>query len=90
VWKAYQSMLTNSQALRSADDLLVAAKQSEKMISGRYKAGVGNILDTLSAQSALANARQQRVSAYYNFLISRFVLTQAIGKLDLTQLDSQN
>ena len=87
VWKAYQGMLTNSQALRSADDLVAAAEQSEKMILGRYKAGVGNILDTLSAQSALANARQQRVAALYNFLLSRFALTQAIGQLDLTQLE---
>ena len=90
VWKAYQGMLTNSQALRSADDLVIAATQSEQMILGRYKAGVGNILDTLTAQSALANARQQRVAAFYNFLISRFALAQAIGQLDLTQLSSQN
>ena len=90
VWKAYQGLLTNSQALRSADDLVLAATQSEKMILGRYKAGVGNILDTLSAQSALATARQQRVAALYNFLISRFALAQAIGQLDLTQIDSQN
>ena len=90
VWKAYQGLLTNSQALRSADDLVVAATQSEKMILGRYKAGVGNILDTLSAQSALATAHQQRVSALYNFLISRFALAQAIGQLDLTQIDSRN
>jgi len=90
VWKAYQGMLTNSQALRSADDLVVAATQSEKMILGRYKAGVGNILDTLSAQSALANARQQRVTALYNFLISRFALAQAIGQLDLTQISGRN
>jgi outer membrane protein len=88
VWKAYQGMLTNSQALRSADDLLIAATQSEKMILGRYKAGVGNILDTLSAQSALANARQQRVAALYNFLLSRFALAQSIGQLDLTQIDN--
>lgn len=90
VWKAYQGLLTNSQALRAADDLVLAATQSEKMILGRYKAGVGNILDTLSAQSALATARQQRVAALYNFLISRFALAQAIGQLDLTQIDSQN
>jgi len=90
VWKAYQSLLTNSQALRSADDLLLAATQSEKMILGRYKAGVGNILDTLSAQSALANARQQRVAALYNFLASRFALAQSIGQLDLTRLDLTN
>ena len=80
-------MLTNSQVLRSADDLVAAATQSEKMISGRYKAGVGNILDTLTAQSALATARQQRVSAFYNFLYSRFALAQAIGKLDLSQIE---
>jgi outer membrane protein len=90
VWKAYQGLLTNSQALRSADDLVLAATQSEKMILGRYKAGVGNILDTLSAQSALANARQQRVAALYNFLISRFALAQAIGQLDLTQINGRN
>jgi outer membrane protein TolC len=87
VWKAYQSMLTNSHALSTADDLVATATQSEKMISGRYKAGLGNILDTLTAQSALANARQQRVSAFYNFLFSRFALAQAIGELDLTQID---
>lgn len=90
VWKTYQSMLTNSQALRSADDLVATATQSAKMISGRYKAGVGNILDTLTAQSALANARQQRVAAFYNFLFSRFALAQAIGELDLTQIDNKN
>jgi len=90
VWKAYQGMLTNSQALRSADDLVLAATQSEKMILGRYKAGVGNILDTLAAQSALANARQQRVAALYNFLFSRFALAQAIGQLDLTQISGKN
>jgi outer membrane protein len=89
VWKAYQGLLTNSQALRSADDLVLAATQSEKMILGRYKAGVGNILDTLSAQSALANARQQRVAALYNFLTSRFALAQAIGQLDLTQINGR-
>lgn len=90
VWKAYQGLLTNSQALRSADDLVNAATQSERMILGRYKAGVGNILDTLSAQSALANARQQRVTALYNFLISRFALAQAIGQLDLTRISGTN
>lgn len=90
VWKAYQSLLTNSQALHSADDLVNSATQSEQMILGRYKAGVGNILDTLSAQSALANARQQRVAALYNFLLSRFALAQAIGQLDLTRISGMN
>lgn len=90
VWRAYQGLLTNSQALRSADDLVLAATESEKVVLGRYKAGVGNILDTLTVQSALANARQQRVAALYNFLFSRFALAQAIGQLDLTQINARN
>lgn len=84
VWKAYQALLTNSQALRAAEDLVASADQSEKMALGRYKAGVGNILDALTAQSTLASAHQQRVSALYNFQASKFALAQAIGQLDLT------
>jgi TolC family type I secretion outer membrane protein len=91
VWKAYQALLTNSQALRTADDLVASAIASEEMTLGRYKAGVTglSILDVLNAQSALASARQQRVAALYNFLASRMALAQAIGVLDLTQLDER-
>ncbi len=89
VWKAYQALLTNSQALRTADDLVVSATASEQMTLGRYKAGVSglSIVDVLNAQSALASAHQQRVAALYNFLASRIALAQAIGILDMTQLD---
>lgn len=90
VWKAYQALLTNSQALRAAGDLVAAAEQSEKMAMGRYKEGVGSILDTLTAQSTLASANQQRVSALYNFMASKFALAQSIGLLDLTMLDAKN
>lgn len=90
VWRAYQTLLTNSQAVRAADDLLASATQSEEVALGRYKAGVGSILDVLNAQSALANARQQRVNALYNFLASRMALAQAIGQLDLTQVGEKN
>ncbi len=91
VWKAYQNMLTNSQALRTANDLVASAEQSEKMTLGRYKAGVSNasIVDVLNAQSALASARLQRLTALYNFQSSRMALTQAMGQLDLTQLEKR-
>jgi outer membrane protein TolC len=90
VWKAYQALLTNSQELRAANDMLVSAEQSEKMTLGRYKAGVGSILDVLSAQSTLASARQQRVAALYNFQANKFVLAQAIGQLDITLAATKN
>ncbi len=92
VWKAYQTLLTNSQSLLAANDLVASAELSERMTLGRYKAGVANmsILDVLNAQSTLASARQQRVAALYNFQASRLVLAQSIGQLDLTRLDAGN
>jgi outer membrane protein len=85
VWNAYQTLLTDSQALRTATDLVASAEQSEAMTLGRYKAGVGNILDVLTAQSTLASARQQKIAALYNFLASRVALAQSIGQLDMTR-----
>ncbi len=90
VWKSYQTMLTDGQALRATDDLLNAAEESEKMASGRYKAGIGTILDVLTAQSSLADARQQRVVARYNFEASKFTLAQAIGQLDLSKVGTKD
>ncbi|MGA8148421.1 MAG: TolC family protein [Gallionellaceae bacterium] len=90
VWKAYQTLLTNSQALNATDDLLSAAEAAEKMASGRYKAGLGTILDVLTAQSTLASAQQQRVTAQYNFRASKFALAQAIGQLDLSKVGTKN
>jgi len=88
VWNAYQTLRTNSQALRTANVLVASARESEQMTLGRYKAGVSglSIVDVLNAQSALASADQQQVTALYNFQSSRMALAQAIGVLDLTQI----
>jgi TolC family type I secretion outer membrane protein len=82
VWTAYQNLTTATQALQTTADLLDSATQSEHVALGRYKAGMSNMLDVLNAQSALANARQQRVQATFNWNISRAALGQAMGNLD--------
>ena len=82
VWTAYQNLTTATQSLRSSADLQDSATQSEQVALGRYKAGVGSMLDVLNAQSALANARQQRIQATFNWNIGRAQLAQAMGGLD--------
>jgi len=37
VWKAYQTLLTNSQSFMAASDLVASAELSERMTLGRYK-----------------------------------------------------
>ena len=86
VWTAYQHLTTATQSLRSTADLLNSAEQSERVALGRYKAGVGSMLDVLNAQSALASARQQRIQSTLNWNISRATLAQAMGNLDASLL----
>ncbi len=87
VWTAYQNLVTANQSLRSTADLIASAERSEQVTLGRYKNGVGSILDLLTAQSALATARQQRVAALYEWNVSRTALAFAVGNLDMELID---
>ena len=87
VWSAYQSLTTAIQTIRSSADLLASAEQSERVALGRYQAGVGSILDTLNAQSALASARLQRIQALLDYHVSRAALARAVGTLDSSLLN---
>jgi outer membrane protein TolC len=86
VWKAYQSLNTATQSLKTTADLVASAEQSERVALGRYKAGVGTVLEVLAAQSALANARLQRIQAALDWHVYRATLAQAMGALDYTLL----
>ncbi|HEY0665769.1 MAG TPA: TolC family protein [Gallionella sp.] len=88
VWTAYQNLITATQSLRTTADLLDSAEQSGRVALGRYKAGVGSMLDVLNAQSALASARQQRIQSSFNWNISRAILAQSMGNLDADLLQT--
>ena len=81
VWTAYQRLNTATQSLRTTAVLLDSAEQSERVALGRYKAGVGSILDELNALSALASARQQNIQSTFDWNISRAALARAMGNL---------
>ena len=83
VWSANANLATATQSVKTAEELLESAAQSERVAAGRYRAGVGSILDLLVAQAALANARQSRIQAGYNWYVSRAALAQSMGALDV-------
>ncbi len=82
VWRAYQNWQTASHSLAMTADLLASAEQSAAVALGRYQAGVGTVLESLSAQSALAAARLQRIQAELDGQLARATLAQAMGELD--------
>jgi outer membrane protein len=83
VWKSYQSLQADTTNLANSKDLLADAQRSLEIARGRYKAGVGTFTDFLNAQSALADARKQRVLAISKWRTARLKLAAGLGTLRL-------
>jgi outer membrane protein len=82
VFSSYYALRTANRRVNTAEDLLLSARQSSEVALGRYKAGVGSVLDLLSAQSALADARAQQVLARLEWNTSLAQLAHDAGVLD--------
>jgi outer membrane protein TolC len=82
VFSAYYALQTATRSVRTADDLVASAQESDEVALARYRAGVGTFLDLLSAQSALADARAQQVQARLNWNVFLAQLARAAGILD--------
>lgn len=81
VWTGYYTLDSANQQLKATADLLKTAEDNEQVSLGRYKAGVGSIVDVLTAQTALATARQQRIAAELGWEVARAQLALALGRL---------
>ena len=81
VWNGYAGLDSAGQQLKATSSLLASAVENEQVALGRYQAGVGTIVDVLTAQSALAAARQQRIAAERGWQVARAQLALALGRL---------
>lgn len=81
LWQAHQALLTSQQSLQATERLLESATATHRVAQGRYKAGVGAMLELLSAQSALADARRQRVASLIERLTAQTQLSLAVGRV---------
>ncbi|RKT21713.1 outer membrane protein [Paraburkholderia sp. RAU2J] len=81
VWNSYQAVQTSTDTAKESAALLDIAQRSFAAAQRRYLAGVGNILELLNAQMALANAQQQRVQALADWRSARLRLAGSLGRL---------
>jgi len=82
VWTSYYDLQTANQKVRTSDDLLASATQNQEVATGRYKAGVGSILDLLTAQSELESARAQQIQARADWWLAVAQLAYDTGTLE--------
>ena len=81
VYTSHSDFLTVRARVATTDDLLASAQQSEQVALGRYREGVGSILDLLTAQRSLAQARAQQVNARLSWHIALARLARDVGQL---------
>lgn len=81
VYTSYYALRTAAQRVTTSQTLLSTATQSEQVARGRYSEGVGNILDVLLAQNALADARAQAVTARWTWFSALSQLARDAGAL---------
>lgn len=83
VFTSYFAMRSATQRVRTSSELLASAQQSADVALGRYRAGVGTIVDLLLARSALATARAEAIQARWEWRTALVQLAHDVGTLDL-------
>ena len=86
VWAAYSNMQTALRQQQAAAALLTASQESYEAAHEAYGYGVRNVLDVVSAQKALAQARSEDIAARTQLLLQATNLAFQTGDL----LQAQN
>jgi outer membrane protein len=84
VWTSYYNFETTDQLVSTSNDLMESAAQNHEVAVGRYKTGVGSILDLLTAQASLESARAQQIQARSSWWVALAQLAHDTGTLEAT------
>lgn len=79
VSSAYIELRTAVQLLETSEVAVLGAEESVRVATGRYKLGLGDFLEVLDAEQALATARTNRVNALTQLEQAEASLKFAVG-----------
>ena len=82
VWQAYFDLQTSASSVSSTANLVKSASESAAASAARYKAGVGSLLDFITAQLDDTNARVQQIQSYLDWYSALARLNFALGASD--------
>jgi outer membrane protein len=77
---AYAALRTTADTVRAADLAVTLAERELQMAQDRYRAGVGDSIELVTAQTTLANTRLDQVSALAAYNGARLNLAAALGR----------
>jgi outer membrane protein len=82
VWQSYYDLQTSVSSVSSATNLVTSATESAAAAAARYKAGVGSLLDFITAQQDDTNARVAQIQSYLDWYSALSKLNFALGASD--------
>ena len=82
VWQAYYDLQTSASSVSSATNLVKSATESAAASAARYKAGIGSLLDFITAQLDDTNARVTQIQSYLDWYSALSRLNFALGASD--------
>lgn len=80
VWSAYQNYKTAERSYEISQTVLESAEENHRVAFRYYEVGKTDILNLLSAVAQLADARQNKITAFYSLLLSKANLYRSIGE----------
>ncbi len=82
VWQAYFDLQTAATSIASSTNLVKSAGQSADAAVARYGAGVGSLLDLITAQLDDTNAKVQEIQSHLDWYLALARLNFALGASD--------
>lgn len=79
---AFSALRTTSEQVTAAQQSVTLAQRELEMARDRFRAGVGDNVEVVAAQSALSNARSAEVSALAQYNAARLNLAAALGRAE--------
>ena len=79
---ALSTLRTTVERVRAADEAMRLAERELEMSRDRFRAGVADNLEVISAQASLANARAAQVQALAAYNAARLNLAAALGRAE--------
>lgn len=83
IWKKYNELQAVHENIKALTLLNQSASKAYEVSQGRYKAGVGNMLEVVNAQNLLTEAKMNYSTALTQFLVTRYELLSSIGNLNI-------
>ena len=80
VWSAYHNYQTSMKSYEVSKKVLKSAEENEKVAFKSYEVGSTDIINLLTAETQLAEARDSLINAFYTVLINKAKLYRSMGR----------